>query len=206
MNPSSCCLLFTARVSSGLFNRHGGAHSARRRLCDARYHRHRLRMGRCFRKNVQTIPPGSTWTSTWTIANEWRLFQADTIKVPNLLRKVDIPVVSNNDCDEAYGSGSIADTMLCAGLEQGTRPGTHSQKYSAGSCCWGFRFPGGKDSCQGDSGGPLFTSNPFTLVGVVSWGYGCAEAGYPGVYTRVSDFRDFIENVAGSSIRQNLIK
>jgi len=44
-----------------------------------------------------------------------------------------------------------------------------------------------QDSCSGDSGGPLFDSENKALVGVTSWGYLCAEAGFPGVYARISE-------------------
>jgi len=90
--------------------------------------------------------------------------------VVNIARKVDVPIVSDADCGINYGASAIYPSMICAGAAQG-----------------------GVDSCQGDSGGPLFTSNPTPLhIGIVSWGYGCAVAGYPGVYTQTSYFINWI--------------
>ena len=96
---------------------------------------------------------------------------------PNVLHEVQLPVVSNGECSAAYG-GDVHSTNLCAGLEQG-----------------------GKDSCQGDSGGPLWVSNQGQdyLVGIVSWGEGCAQPRRYGVYTRVSSFASWIESRIGSS-------
>ncbi|CAF0932487.1 unnamed protein product [Brachionus calyciflorus] len=61
---------------------------------------------------------------------------------------------------------------------------------------------GGKDSCQGDSGGPLFikeivgNSQKFILIGITSFGIGCAEPGLAGVYTKVSSFLPWVKNMA----------
>ena len=50
----------------------------------------------------------------------------------------------------------------------------------------------GEDACQGDSGGPLVYRNDkrkkYELVGVVSWGIGCAKKGYPGIFAKLSSF------------------
>ena len=56
---------------------------------------------------------------------------------------------------------------------------------------------GGKDACQGDSGGPLVTKATgvdigYSLIGVVSWGYGCAEPGLYGVYSQFSKFLGWV--------------
>ncbi|KAG7155246.1 Plasma kallikrein-like 6, partial [Homarus americanus] len=88
------------------------------------------------------------------------------------LQEVDVPVISNNDCQKNYNPTS---SMLCAGEE-------------------------GKDSCQGDSGGPLVYNNNgiYELIGVVSFGIGCARLGYLGVYTRVTNYVDWIQRYTGN--------
>ena len=51
------------------------------------------------------------------------------------------------------------------------------------------------DTCQGDSGGPMTfedANEVNTIMGIVSWGFGCARPGYPGVYTRVTNYVDWI--------------
>merc|ERR1712133_245961 len=104
----------------------------------------------------------------------WGTSTEGALGLPNVLHKVSVPVVSDEDCNASYGASgyAVADSMICAGLPEG-----------------------GKDSCQGDSGGPFFSNeSPETreLLGIVSWGIGCARAGYPGVYTEVSHFVEWI--------------
>ncbi len=133
---------------------------------------------------------------------------------PDSLREVSVPITNNKVCDnairtvkineakkkldemaemtnmddatyqtylkqiESYTSG-IDDTMMCAGLAEG-----------------------GKDSCQGDSGGPLFVTTAdgkYQQVGVVSWGYGCGLPEVRGVYARLGQFKDWIEQNMGVS-------
>jgi len=54
---------------------------------------------------------------------------------------------------------------------------------------------GGNNACNGDSGGPLVVEG--TLVGIVSWGIGCTEAGYPTVYSNVATLRSFVTQETG---------
>ncbi|XP_035723564.1 trypsin-1-like isoform X2 [Vespa mandarinia] len=92
-----------------------------------------------------------------------------------LLQEVEVPVMSLQDCrNTSYSPRMISDNMLCAGYPDGM-----------------------KDSCQGDSGGPLITEREdkrYEIIGIVSWGNGCARPGYPGVYTRITNYLDWILN------------
>ncbi|WP_405588793.1 S1 family peptidase [Streptomyces sp. NBC_01190] len=83
----------------------------------------------------------------------------------NSLREAPVTVFADSTCEQAY---------------PGSADGTYTK---ATMMCAGART-GGHDACQGDSGGPLVVAG--RLVGLVSWGSGCALAAYPGVYTRVS--------------------
>jgi trypsin len=93
------------------------------------------------------------------------------------LRKVTVPVTGDDTCATSYPGSFDAASMMCAGLAEG-----------------------GKDSCQGDSGGPLegvAADGTRKLIGIVSWGEGCAEPDKYGVYGRVSAFHDVLQEQIG---------
>ncbi|MFI6471196.1 serine protease [Streptomyces sp. NPDC050516] len=93
--------------------------------------------------------------------------------LPAALRTVDVPVTDRGTCRTAYGtSEAVTEHMLCAGLPQG-----------------------GKDFCAGDEGGPAVTHNLIDLPvlrALPSWHRGCAQAGCPGVYTRIGSYVPWI--------------
>ncbi|CAH0402287.1 unnamed protein product [Chilo suppressalis] len=62
--------------------------------------------------------------------------------------------------------------------------------------CAGILDVGGMDACQGDSGGPLYYGDSGVLIGVVSWGNGCAQAFFPGVSAAVEPYVDWIQSIA----------
>ncbi len=123
-------------------------------------------------ENGDLAAPGKKFTiAGWGLLEEGGMASAD-------LMEVTVPVVSNDSCQTQYnGTGvTITNNMLCAADP-------------------------GKDSCQGDSGGPGMVidsaADTERLAGVVSFGIGCARPNFPGVYTRVSQFVDWINDHIG---------
>ncbi|XP_035846915.1 enteropeptidase [Sander lucioperca] len=91
--------------------------------------------------------------------------------LPDWLQQVELPLLSQTECEDQLPEYSITSSMVCAG-----------------------RPEGGVDACQGDSGGPLMLLDDgyWTLIGVTSFGKGCGRPQKPGVYARVSAFTFWI--------------
>ena len=97
----------------------------------------------------------------------------------DVLQYIEVPIINPNDSGLSNQLNVNSTTEIIAGA-----------------------IDGGMDSCQGDSGGPLVVRNiedtEWLLVGITSWGLGCAQAGRPGVYTKVSNYINWINiNTAG---------
>lgn len=113
---------------------------------------------------------------TSSTATGWGTMASGASSFPSQLQQVSVPVRSDSQCTNGisggqagYGSTYFPSSMLCAGQV-------------------------GKDTCQGDSGGPLVVNQGGTWrqIGITSWGIGCG-GGYPGVYSRVAAFSDWIK-------------
>ncbi|XP_068100123.1 serine protease 27-like [Hyperolius riggenbachi] len=115
------------------------------------------------------------WATGWGYTGETGPLQA-----PKTLQKVQLALISNDDCQSMYQSALrlgpnyqlIQEDMLCAG-------------YKAGK----------KDACRGDSGGPLVcnVNGIWLQFGIISWGIGCAKPNQPGIYTRVQYYLSWLE-------------
>jgi secreted trypsin-like serine protease len=116
--------------------------------------------------------------------SERKLLSDEELQAPRKLHKVEVDVIDQAECKSVYQALQVPDfaigeTEICA-----TSP------------------EGGKDSCFGDSGGPLIVAagndKGYSQVGIVRWGPQCGNPLYPGVYTRVSSFADWIkQNMSG---------
>ncbi|XP_048417876.2 transmembrane protease serine 4a isoform X3 [Stegostoma tigrinum] len=107
------------------------------------------------------------WVTGWGYTKEFG-------QVSTVLQQANVSVIGREICNslQFYG-GQITERMLCAGYEAGK-----------------------VDACQGDSGGPLvLRMKNWRLIGIVSWGSGCARPNRPGVYSNVGAMLDWIYHV-----------
>ncbi|KAL1274951.1 hypothetical protein QQF64_027765 [Cirrhinus molitorella] len=119
------------------------------------------------------LPPHQLSVKEMLVVTGWGLLK-EKGELPSVLQKATVPLIDRSECSKPSVYGSvITPRMLCAGFLEGNM-----------------------DACQGDSGGPLvYLSSRWQLMGVVSWGVGCAREGKPGVYTDVSQLLDWIYTV-----------
>ncbi|XP_076121815.1 polyserase-2-like [Alosa pseudoharengus] len=127
----------------------------------------------CLAASASTFITGTkSWVTGWGFVQ-----QGVPLPSPQTLQEVEVLVVGNKQCSCSYGE--LTDNMICAGVPAG-----------------------GKDACQADSGGPLVSKQDpvWVLSGVVSFGEGCGRPGYPGVYTRVSRYQDWITSFTSEDL------
>lgn len=110
----------------------------------------------------------------WGLQNELGGF-------PDELQEVAVKIIDQSECKKYSGYENISENMICAGYANG-----------------------GRDACAGDSGGPLVCKVPgsaaWVIYGLVSWGYGCARPGAPGVYARLPNLVGWIKEATGGKV------
>uniref|UniRef100_A0A672UWG5 Peptidase S1 domain-containing protein n=1 Tax=Strigops habroptila TaxID=2489341 RepID=A0A672UWG5_STRHB len=132
----------------------------------------------CLPAEEEAVQPSSVCVVTGWGAHE------EGIEKGRKLHQLEVPILVLDTCQSYYVNlpSKVTRKMICAG----------------------FPLEDGKDSCTGDSGGPLVcpsedNSGFYTLHGITSWGLGCGRKSYPGVYTNVGVFVDWIKQTVNSS-------
>ncbi|XP_055837944.1 phenoloxidase-activating factor 2-like [Episyrphus balteatus] len=131
--------------------------------------------------NTICLPPaGTNFDMSRCFASGWGKTKFGIGKYPNILKKIDLPVVSNDKCQNDLRK---------------TRLGRYFELHSSFMCAGGERD---KDTCQGDGGSPLVcpmvnTPDRYYQVGIVSWGIGCGDENVPGVYASIPKLRSWID-------------
>ncbi|NWT46182.1 OVCH2 protein, partial [Chroicocephalus maculipennis] len=132
----------------------------------------------CLPAEEETVQPSSV-----CVVTGWGAREEDREKGKKL-HQLEVPILVLDTCQSYYINlpSKVTQQMICAG----------------------FPLEEGRDSCTGDSGGPLVcpsedNSGFYTLHGITSWGMGCGRKSYPGVYTNVGVFVDWIKQSINSS-------
>ncbi|XP_036911116.1 plasma kallikrein [Sturnira hondurensis] len=129
-------------------------------------------------KDDTNIVDSNCWITGWG-------FTRERGEIQNILQKAKVPLVTKEECQKRYRDYKITKQMICAGYKEG-----------------------GIDACKGDSGGPLVCqrNKMWHLVGVTSWGEGCARKEQPGVYTKVAEYVDWISEKTREGNGQSSMK
>ncbi|KAG1694124.1 Plasma kallikrein [Nymphon striatum] len=129
--------------------------------------------------NTVCLPEYGDFDGENCIATGWGVTRFGGRKRPSVLQKIHVPIISNKNCSDAYG---------------------YIRKISKGMMCAGHK-DGGFGVCVGDSGGPLMCKRGdgrWYQAGITSWGVGCAEKNFPGVYVRLTSYRNWIRSIIDS--------
>ncbi|KAH8365741.1 hypothetical protein KR093_003948, partial [Drosophila rubida] len=110
----------------------------------------------------------------WAVTCGWGKTY-DGSGLPDWMQCVDLQVMSNGECAQTYGSGTIGDNIIC------------------------LRTPDGKSTCSGDSGGPLVSHDGNKLIGVTNFGTTSCTSGAPVGFQRVTYHLDWIRDRTGIS-------
>ena len=107
------------------------------------------------------------------VVSGWGALSSGNTTLPLQLQAVHVNITVRTTCTNTYGTDHpVTNNMVCAG-------------------------EAGAGICNGDMGSPLVVSG--VLVGIASWGIGCAEDPYPGVYTSIAKLKSFVTQVTGVS-------
>jgi len=123
----------------------------------------------------------SDFSGTTVLASGWGTLNPVPVNVNNTdspsdtLMEVNLPVLSTSECQQYLGD-SVTSNMLCT-------------------------YQDGLDTCQGDSGGSIdwLNNSRYYSIGVVSFGFGCAQENLPGVYTKVINYLPWIQATTGAN-------
>ncbi|KAL0123016.1 hypothetical protein PUN28_007566 [Cardiocondyla obscurior] len=121
------------------------------------------------------LPSNANIYNEWATVCGWGYYMKENNQVKtvvsNQLKCATVPWVSNQQCEMNYENIQLTSRMICYGYQTGD-----------------------VDACQGDSGGPLINRDNI-LIGIISWGIGCADVNAPGVYTDVTLFLNWIKDI-----------
>ncbi|VEN45021.1 unnamed protein product [Callosobruchus maculatus] len=125
-------------------------------------------------KPIDLDTAGPKLNQSATITGWGKINEMDLPEPHKILQKATVRVLNQTLCEEWYlpKKKYVTERMFCAGYAMG-----------------------GIDACEGDSGGPIVIGGK--LAGVTSWGIGCAEPKFPGVYTKVTAYLDWIKEHSG---------